>query len=893
MLALFGLTQKIDTGFADSLMALNHHLENSDLTVVEIDPTSIRELNNWPWPRRYHADIVTALFEAGAETVAFDIDFSSHSDSEMDLALSRALQQAPPRRVILPAFSQPLNSNNGNESGPMLWTKPIPQLARYSQLATVNVTPDSDGIVRNILPNSGKEFDSVPTLSEVFHARSSTLPNEVRVDYSIGVESFDNLSYSDVLRGTFPRELVAGRKILIGATAVELGDRFSTPVHASLPGVYIQALAYQTLKHPFITTLEPIRAAFVLLGFLILHAVLLGDRRWLLQLGISTALILLVAAMSHWAFREFRLLLPSGAFIAGLVLLQALSWLESLDRQSLALLQQGLRLRHRTSMMKSIVHNSMDAILAVDEKGVINSANPAAALMFGCDQERLQGVAIDTLLPDWSGIESSLSEGSRIHTSARQSGNKTLQVELSLGVVDDSDHRQRFLMVRDITQQYEYERRLHYKANHDSLTGLLNRRSIESRLLEMLENGADRLAFLLLDLNNFKEINDTLGHPTGDDVLRKMAGRMSMLQADDCIIGRIGGDEFGVIYTGADDAAELAERLLEKVREPLVLGEMTVGLSASIGISRFPDDAATATELVQHADVAMYLAKELKCGQRAYDAEADRHSLRRLTIISQLREALSGEQFYLVYQPKVQLHDGKTAGAEALIRWQHPELGFISPGEFIPIAEQIGVIEDITEWLVDETLQFIHANDQLLAGLTVAINISARSLTDKNFPEKILSRIHHFGVEASRLALEVTETAVIQDPGSAMTVLQTLSDAGIIVEIDDFGTGYSSMSYLSTYPAQRLKIDQSFIFDMLTCETHRTIVNASVELAHRLGMQAVAEGVENTETYRALQQMGCDYAQGYGISKPVPEAEFLEWLRGAGLASAVTLAIKG
>jgi diguanylate cyclase (GGDEF)-like protein/PAS domain S-box-containing protein len=651
-------------------------------------------------------------------------------------------------------------------------------------------------------------------------------------------------------------------------------------VHRSLPGVLLQALAYQSTYGKTLQRLTPQFEHASLLALLVVYCGLVGRQKWRVQLVYSLLLCAGILLLSELMFRELRLILPAVFLVTGVALAQTVTWLDNLDRQTLDLIRQKLLLRKRTAMMRAIVENSMDAILAIGARGKISDANPAAARLFGHTQQELHGRAVEELLPHWAKLSSgdpARGGAARVQSAARLSDGSLLPVELSLGQAWLGDESNHFVFLHDITRQLEYERELEYRAGHDSLTGLANRRSMERSLSESVaqaRTAGTPVSFMLVDLNHFKEINDTLGHPTGDRVLLRVAARMSEYCRCKCAVARIGGDEFGVLFEGGGDVAQFAEGLLASIRKPLALDEMTIEVSASIGISVFPDDAQDDTALVQHADVAMYLAKELVCGYRRYDAAADRHSLRRLGIIAQLREAISQKQLYLVYQPKVSLTDRRLAGAEALIRWRHPDLGNISPAEFIPIAEQVGLIDSITLWLIDEVLGYIRSHRHCFDGLSIAINISARSLVDPQFPGVVLSRIDRAGIDPARLALEVTETAVIREPDTALDVLKRLSDAGIAIEIDDFGTGYSSLSYLSRFPARRLKIDRSFIAGMLASTTDRSIVAASVELAHRLGMQTVAEGVEDEETFSELSRMGCDYAQGYGISKPLAAADF-------------------
>ncbi len=876
-----GLLQSVELAWRDALFSLNLHAEPSDLSIVEIDSDSLRELNSWPWPRGYHAKLLDRLVQAGAARIAFDVDFSSHSNAAQDRMLSEALRRAPRGRVFLPAFSQVVSGSGARAA--LAWVEPLPIFAAHSALATVNLVPDPDGILRSLLPHTGAAFANVPSLNEALSGPALELGDHFLIDFSIDTNSFRRLSYADVLRGDFDPRDIAGRKVLIGATAVELGDRFATPIYRSLPGVYVQALAYQSASKAPLRVLPPTILYPALIALITVFCLLSRRLKWRFQLVLTLGLCVATLLAMQLLFKEFRLLLPAATFISGVVLAQIVTWLNSLDRQTLDLIRQSWLLSDRTATLRAIVDNSMDAILVVDGDGDIHDANRAAAALLKRPPAELRGTAVSEFVSDWYTLLHRHVDRNnlRVHASARINAHMSLPVELSIGRAAIDGQPSWIVFLRDITRQLEAQRELEYRASHDSLTTLANRCYIEQRLEELTCDGTAagrRLAFLLVDLDHFKEINDTLGHPTGDRVLLKVAARMRQFCDDDWMVARIGGDEFGILCEGGEDIERIAQDLLTVIREPLRLDAMTVEVGASIGISLFPDDADDDTTLIQHADVAMYLAKELSCGYRFYDAAADRHSVRRLSITAQLREAIKYNQFYLVLQPKVTLADRRLVGAEALIRWRHPELGNIPPSEFIPIAEQTGMIEAITDWLLGEILNFIRAHRPELEGLSIAINISARSLADRCFPETLAARMRAADVQPGSLALEITETALIDEPDAALDVIERLNAAGLMIEIDDFGTGYSSLSYLSRFRAHRLKIDSSFVIAMVNSPTDRTIVAASIDLAHRLGMQTIAEGIEDETLFEQLREMGCDYGQGYGIDKPMTADAFLEKL---------------
>ncbi|WP_172890764.1 putative bifunctional diguanylate cyclase/phosphodiesterase [Actinoplanes derwentensis] len=431
------------------------------------------------------------------------------------------------------------------------------------------------------------------------------------------------------------------------------------------------------------------------------------------------------------------------------------------------------------------------------------------------------------------------------------------------------------------------ERRLH-EATHDPLTGLGNRTMFQDRLAAAVHEGertGEPFSLLLIDLDRFKEVNDTLGHQAGDKLLCEVAQRLTRTcRAGDSVV-RLGGDEFAVVLpaTAEPEAAlEAGHRLLETLRQPIELSGLMVDIDASIGVSMYPADGADASELLQHADVAMYAAKRRRDGVVGYDVSLDGGDTNRLTLLSELRQGVERGELVVYYQPKVELATGATCGAEALVRWQHPERGLLAPGVFVPLAEESGLIDLITADVLEQALAQIAEWERSGHELPVSVNIPARSLADDTFPLMIVDALARHGVRPGLLTLEITESAVIGDTQRAGEVLQELRAYGVKISIDDFGTGYSSIAHLRDMPPHELKIDRSFVMRMSENSRDETIVRAVVDLGKNLHLRVVAEGVEDESAMRALRDLGCHEAQGYHISRPLPAADLTVWLDRAG-----------
>ena len=422
-------------------------------------------------------------------------------------------------------------------------------------------------------------------------------------------------------------------------------------------------------------------------------------------------------------------------------------------------------------------------------------------------------------------------------------------------------------------------------ALHDPLTGLPNRRLLTDRLdRAAVATGRDGgiVALMILDVDRFKEVNDTLGHDRGDALLKLVAERLLTRVREVDTVARLGGDEFAVLAPGLHsvlDAERLARRIHTAFDRPFEIDQLMLHVDSSLGVAVMPGHADTAAELMQRADMAMYGAKQARLGTLLFQPEHDGASADRLMLLGDLRNAIGGEQLQVYYQPTIDLATEAVVGFEALLRWTHPERGPIPPGEFIPLAETTGMIHAITRYVLEEVVSQMAEWDHRrtpFAGLPVAVNLSARNLVEPTLAEFIEDLLGSFDLPADRLILEVTETALIEDPMRTRRMLEELSNLGVTLAVDDFGTGYTSMAQLEQMPLHTLKIDRSFVIRLMRDDGGTTLVRAIVELAHEFGLSVVAEGVEDQELTEHLRALGCDQAQGFLWSRPLPPAELLD-----------------
>ena len=421
-----------------------------------------------------------------------------------------------------------------------------------------------------------------------------------------------------------------------------------------------------------------------------------------------------------------------------------------------------------------------------------------------------------------------------------------------------------------------------FLAEHDSLTELPNRDLFHQRVEEALATSSrddGQTVIAIVDLDRFKEVNDTLGHHNGDRVLIALADRLSESKCDSDSVARLGGDEFGLVLCDVADPETALRRLRAMIEHEVEVNGLPLSVESSIGYVVAPDDGRDADELLQRADVAMYIAKFEHQGVARYDKARDHYDAADLELIAQLRHAIEDDELVLHYQPKTTLADDRVEAVEALVRWQHPIHGLLAPDRFIPMAEQTDLIDKLTAWVLDRALTDIRDFGSDASRLAVAVNVSARNLVRSNFAHQVIEKLEALDVSPERLIIEITETALLTDPPRAAVVLAELDAAGVSVSLDDFGIGQTSLGYLSSLPVRELKIDMSFIRDMLVNPAHAAIVRSIVDLGHNLSLLVVGEGVETEDVLVALREAGCDLAQGFLLARPMPIDRLREWLR--------------
>ncbi|HLG72659.1 MAG TPA: EAL domain-containing protein [Chloroflexota bacterium] len=554
------------------------------------------------------------------------------------------------------------------------------------------------------------------------------------------------------------------------------------------------------------------------------------------------------------------------------------------------------RLEHSLSLLRATLESTADGILVVGNDMSVETYNRVFLDMWGISEVEMRqwdGRArlahFAAQVKDW---ESFLDGIERLLASSDED---FCQIELKDGRVLERHSKPRFLggqcvgrvwSFKDVTERRMAERRLAHLANHDQLTQLPNRNLLLDRLeqaMQRAQRSGRLLAVLFVDLDRFKDVNDTLGHAAGDLILQQMARRLELQCRRSDMIARLGGDEYTIVLEdlqNADFACSVAQQLLDSCDEPFLIDGREVVCPISIGLAIYPADGATSDDLLKHADTAMYAAKEAGRGvYQRFSAEMDEQAMRRLLLVNNLRRALDRREFRLHYQPQMDLATGRVAGMEALLRWDHPELGLVNPSHFMAMLEETGIILPVGEWLLREACAFDAALvEHGLAPLRMSVNMSTKQFRQKQLFEQVVGILDDTGLPPELLEIEITES-VLAEAHLDLSQLDRLRSRGIRFAIDDFGTGYSSLAYLKRFPLDCLKVDRSFVADVLVDADSAAITEAVIALGHSLKLRVIAEGVETPGQMEYLQRRGCDEVQGFVYAQPMSGPDLIQWLK--------------
>ena len=737
-----GLFDPVEDALTSSRAGILNRPSTGEVAIVEIDAKSLAELRSWPWPRRYHAEVVRKLHGAGASIIAFDVDFSARSQSG-DEEFAKAIREAG--HVVLPVFEQ--NSSGRNEDGRTLASRPD---AAFSDawVGGVNIFPDRDGMVREYPAATMIAGAIQPSIATLVAETHSMGDRSFEPDWAMDKASIPRLSFADVIAGRFSPNDIRGKRVLIGATAVELGDRYAVPRYGVVPGVVVQALAAESLLQD--RAIQRTGSAVTIVGILLI-VLLLAPRP--LERPVRYAALCAVLLLG---------------IAAGPIVVQS-QWPVSVD---------------------------------------------SAAWLFAA------------------------------------------------------------FVATAVQAAVEARRRLRLRAEIDAESGLPNRSMLERALAT--DTGASSL-LVAAAIERFETIRDGVGLSATNEMIGNAAATIAT--AVDALVYRIAPDVIAWIQP-MDGEFEIGS-VQSAFREAVITQAGPIDVTFTLGLDR-PDGSDAIVLRIERALAAVSSARSLGTPFEWYHG-ADPQGRRQLSMMSDLRQAMGKGRLRLAYQPKLSIDTNHIGDAEALIRWTAADGTTVSPDEFIPLAEATGVIREITIFALRSATAEIKRWALEGVRMRVAVNVSALDLAAENFAEEVEAILGSSGVPASQLTLEITESALIRSPAEAIATLKSLREKGVRLSVDDYGTGQSTLSYLKHLPVHELKIDKSFVTPLAISESDRIMVRSTINLAHELGLQVVAEGIEDQDTLDILRVLGCDYAQGYFISKPIGSDELF------GLVSGPTL----
>jgi diguanylate cyclase (GGDEF)-like protein/PAS domain S-box-containing protein len=885
---LTGMHNALQNALTDARFNWFPRQASGDIVLVAIDSPSLQTVGIWPWPRQIHAQLIDRLESAGASDIAFDVDFSSPSNPASDQAFADALERAG-GSVVLASFKQ-LVASSGQGTA-LHVNRPLPQFSKHAWSAIVNVVAETDGLVRRYPFGDTLDGKFLPSLGAMLAGRYETRDAPLRIDFSIRANSVPTVSYAEILRG-IPAALnaIKDKKVIIGGTAIELGDRFYVPNGNIISGASLQTLAAETILQD--RALQPASMAVTLLslGGLLLVMIALWSR---CSAGLRVAVLVGAAAAYELTAMllqaKFAIVLDTSIFHAAVLAYLVAIALDEIDFRSLL---GGIAEKR----FQRIAMSLGDGLVCADENGLITVWNPGAVAIFGYKPDEIIGQPLSKLYASGQGAGSDAAYsvlglphgalqapgGMVIEIQGRRKSGETFPLEACVSEWQGIDGRQYGAVLRDISVRKREAERIRYLAECDTLTGLANRNTLNAHLNAKLAHAKAQkgeVALLVMDLDKFKQINDTLGHACGDQLLCAVARRLSDLVKDTGLVARLSGDEFAIVISGpdmADRAAELAKRTCLAFDETLLaVGMRQLRVNISVGVAIYPNDCKTAEELLGNADLALYRAKDAGRGTYVFFERRIRDELEsRLKLEAGLERGAENEEFELFFQPQADLETGRLVGAEALIRWRHPDRGIVMPADFMPIANACSISDGIALWVLETACRQGRLWQRKGYNIRIGVNLSPSQLLSGDLAATVEAILRDTGLSPSLLELEVTENILLADDDGALKVFRRIQELGVGLAFDDFGTGYASMTYLKKYPLDRLKIDRSFVRDLQANTDDAAIVRSTISLGKLLGLSVIAEGVEDRATAELLRSMGCEEGQGYYFGRPVPAAEF-------------------
>ena len=880
-----GLFAPIDRILTDKRFAHANNPVSGQIATVEIDSQSLNEVGVWPWPRALHGQLVDKLVTLGARRIVFDIDFSAESSPQNDLAFAEALGRAK-GKVWLATFLQA-----GGANGRMIVNAPLPALARNAGAVAIDVPLAPDGFVRDYFTSMDIGGWPVETAGARLANLPASAPHIFGVDYGLDLAGVTRISASDVLADRAPAILVAGRDIVIGASAEELRDVFLTPRFGVLPGLAVHALAAETLimgremrPMPAVLVIALILALALAAGAIErrMNAILAGSALAAAGLGIEAGAFVLhkwAALMTPTAGVQIALALYAvGGLVAALRLRRRLHAEATRERDVVR------------AMLNQVVADNFDGVVVIGDDGRILEASRPAREVLG---RALRGRSFETLPAALAQIVAAALKSRELSArvgeaqlTARDGATRHLDYVVTISHVPDTrDRRVVCLTFRDVTERRAHLARLDYLARHDEMTGALTRGEFLNHLRQRLAAEPKALTVYCVALRRFDLVNDVFGHRIGDRLLAAVVERLRAHGFPE--IARLGGASFAFAASGAADLdalPTLCGDLVDKIAQPYSVEGHPVIVGASLGATTSLLSGPDATALLTHASMAQSsAARRIGDVFAVFSADLETRRREKQALDADLRQAVAEASLHMHFQAKVDLATGRVIGAEALMRWRKPDGVQVSPADFVPVAEESGLIVELGRFALRRACAEAACwpND-----CVVAVNVSPVQFGLTDVFVDVQTALLHAKLPPGRLQIEITESAFVDGDSAITTALEKLRAIGVTIALDDFGTGYSSLHYLGRLPIDTIKIDQSFVRAMEREPTAAATVGAIVALAKAHGKSLVAEGIESADDAARLLALGCENGQGYHFGRPIEASAFLAAIRGRAAAAA-------
>jgi diguanylate cyclase (GGDEF)-like protein len=867
--------------FADDILldlrfSASERAPTGSIVFVDIDPASLQAIGVWPWPRTIYARIVDRLMELGADSVAFDVDFSAASAPQNDAAFAAALDRAG-GYVALAGFEQP----SGAE-GRMTFNRPIPSLAAVSSLVCVEIPTDSKGAIHD--GHFGRRIGAeiVPSVASwLAHIQPDDAQMSFGVDFSIDARKIDRISVASLLDGSVDAARLQGRDVVVGASAMELRDLFLAPRFGMIPGGIAHILAAETLKQGrALHDLPPYDAPLAVLALAAL-ATLAARRFSGAQLLIATPALLVGLEGGALLLQQYGMVRTSTAAVDLSICAFALIAVLVDLRLRRRLLAEAAQQRDETrAMLSQAIADNFNGIVVLDEtRRVVLASRLAQAFMSPAGATTKTAAALPTALRAAveAGFDAAPSAESRRATtgetivSIQGGGDRTVEYVVTTSSIEgEKNRRVACLTFRDVTERRAQEARLAYLAGHDPLTGALNGRRFVEAIGERFGavDAPERMAIVSINLKRFNSVNEIFGHRAGDIVLKSVVARLR--EAGFATVARLGGDNFAVVAEGKAgeiDIRQICETLAARLGEPYPIAGGAVVVDANFGAALSGEGRVDPDRFVAQASIALSSVKAKPGDAFAVFTPAMEDALReKQGLEADMRLGVGEGQFYFAYQPQFDLRSRRLIGAEALMRWRHPRLGEISPGTFIPLAEEAGVIAELGRFALESACRAAAAWPD---DLRVSINVSPAQFLLTDVEHDVAAALASSGLAPSRLTVEITESLFVSGEAEVPALLDRLRARGVAISLDDFGTGYSSLGYLGRMPVDEIKIDRKFVMTLGAGGASEAVVRAILALARALGKSVIAEGVETLEQALLLTEMGCPSVQGYFFGRPM------------------------